>query len=113
MSKFTVKISIEGGRFEVEGDASPYVPATGPSMANAGGDPAEGGLEEVTGVYLLGNDGKRVELPEFLQAVVDKQIRYAGTYDDDIMEALGEQEEQAKEDAAEAKADKIREEGYQ
>ena len=47
----------------IMGKANPYIPATGPSMENAGGDPPEGGdMEDVT-IYLVHRrkDGREVE----------------------------------------------------
>lgn len=82
MSKFTVTISWEGHKLEVQGSDSKCLPATHES-------PAEGGLEEITGVYLLDDKGKRIELPESIQAHLD-WMGMNNTFDDKVNEALEE-----------------------
>ena len=41
--EFEMAVTYKGHELRVTGTATPYVPATGPSMENAGGDPPEGG----------------------------------------------------------------------
>ncbi len=50
---FDVEIQYNGHTLQVTGSYSPYVPPTGPSMENAGGDPAEGGEIEDMEVKVL------------------------------------------------------------
>ncbi len=53
MERFDVEIKICDHTLRVKGTTSPYVPATGPSLENAGGDPAEGGELEDLEVFML------------------------------------------------------------
>jgi hypothetical protein len=96
MRKFTVTIKYQDGKYEVHGSDSPCIPAKGPTMSHAGGEPAEGGLEEITQVYLLGRDGKRVDLPEWLQDELDNPDFHAEIEDsvrkelDELRDVVGE-----------------------
>lgn len=91
MSAFTTKVNKWGFRFEVEGDVTPERAAvTNPDAPGFG--PAEGGLEEVSGVYLLDIKGKRIELPDFLQEELDERGA-KGDLDEEIAEALAEDSE--------------------
>ena len=56
--KFDVEIQHEGHTLRVTGSASPYIPATGPTMENAGGDPAEGGEIEDIEAFMCWQKGK-------------------------------------------------------
>ena len=97
MNKFTVIIEYGGARFEVHGTASKLIPAR-TNCSNDDAAPAEGGLEEVLEVHLLDKTGAYVELPEFLQDKVDERIIDKALADDDIWEALCEQEKDAMEE---------------
>lgn len=94
MSKFTVEIEVAGQRLEVHGSASREVPAR-TNCANEDATPAEGGLEEITMIRLLVDQGKiRVNVTDLLESQID-----SGDYDEAILKAL--------EDCAEAgKADR-------
>lgn len=50
--QFDVEFNFQGHHLRATGAAQPFVPATGPSMENAGGDPAEGGELEDLEVYI-------------------------------------------------------------
>ena len=78
----------------VVGDISRYIPATGPSMENAGGDPAEGG--EIEDYKIFGMDGIEIEDTDgkILEAVYD-----------DVMEQSSEDAAGDACDAADARRD--------
>ncbi len=52
-TRFDVEIKLHGHTLRVTGTDTPYVPATGPTMAHAGGDPAEGGELEDLEVFMF------------------------------------------------------------
>ena len=62
----------------VTGSISDYVPAPGPSMANAGGDPAEGGEIEDLTIFLVRKNKER--------DVPDKSGKLAEALEDTVME---------------------------
>ena len=65
-------------------------------------------ITDIDSVTLLDKNGEAIILPDFLdEALTDKFVD--GYFDDEIMEALRDQGEAHKDDAAEAKADHIRE----
>jgi len=90
MHKFTVTIQYEGHKLEVHGSDSPFRPATGPTMSHAGGEPAEGGLEEISEVYLLDGKGKRIDLPDSLQEYLADTLARKGVFDEAVNAALEE-----------------------
>lgn len=53
----------EDEQIRIEGYVTPYIPATGPSMENAGGDPAEGGEIEDFKAFRMVN-GVEVEIED-------------------------------------------------
>lgn len=102
MSSFTVTVQYGGCKLEVHGDASRHRPAvTNPDSPHFG--PAEGGIEEISAVYLLDDKGKRVELPYFLQEYLDGQSSGfdPSELNDSIEEALKECAEAGKADREE------------
>jgi hypothetical protein len=91
-SQFNVTITVDGHKLEVIGSDSPVLEAvTNPDSPHFG--PAEGGLDEITEVYLLDDDGERIELPTFLQEKLDG-YGADGKIDDEVCEALSEQREE-------------------
>lgn len=50
--KFDIEFHFNGHDLRATGVEQPFVPATGPSMENVGGDPADGGELEDLEVYI-------------------------------------------------------------
>ena len=91
--RFAVQVQIDGHTLDVVGTISPYRPATGPTMAHAGGEPAEGGDVEILSAKLVFTrkdhaTGRRVGYAyrplcaEVLEGLQDRDI------DDKVREAL-------------------------
>lgn len=68
--QFDLEIRVDGHDLRVTGSACPYRPATGPTMAHAGGDPAEGGEIDDIEAYMLYGTKERL-LPEAMVARLD------------------------------------------
>jgi hypothetical protein len=87
LKPFKVTVKYGGRDFEIEGSASPFVAAR-TNCANEDATPAEGGIEEITKVYLLDKNGSHVELPDFLQEYLESEVIDNNQMDDEINEAL-------------------------
>ena len=61
-TSFDLHLTYQGENVRVTGLATPYIPATGPSMESAGGDPAEGG--EIEDFHIYAEDGTEMEDPD-------------------------------------------------
>lgn len=91
---FDYEMVYDGESVRVTGSISKYRPATGPSMAHAGGDPAEGG--EIEDFQVFDESGKELD---------DDDGAILRALEDDIIERASEAAEDAAADAAEARAD--------
>lgn len=89
MRKFTVTIEIYDTKFQVVGSHSHRIPAK-TNCSNDDATPAEGGLEAIDSVYLLDKKGEKVELPDFLQEVIDRKFIDNGYHDHLVEAALTE-----------------------
>jgi hypothetical protein len=82
--KFDVEVDANGRKFRVTGSTTPFRPATGPSMENAGGDPAEGGELEDLVVFLCRRRKDKTWTERKLCEAVTENLGI----DDEIREAL-------------------------
>ena len=93
---FDMELHYEEETIRVTGYITDYVPATGPSMESAGGDPPEGG--EIEDFQAFREDGSEIEdTDDILTALQDT-----------IMEQASEDADCDADDAAEARADSMR-----
>jgi hypothetical protein len=99
VSTFTVTINYGGYKYQVHGTASPYRPAR-TNCSNDDATPAEGGIEEISEVYLLDAAGKVIDLPDFLQDELVLHFEDNSDVDERVDEALKDCAESAREDHA-------------
>jgi hypothetical protein len=104
---FQVQVVFEGEPLEVEGYYTPHVPAR-TNCENDDARPAEGGIDEIYKVSVVWT-GERIALPRSAEKFLmeEKYDEIAGL----CLEALDEAKKDAAAGAAEAKLDKLREEG--
>lgn len=75
-SHFNFKTNYEDGEVRVEGYITPFVPATGPTMESAGGDPAEGGeIEDFKAFKIVGGVEIETEEADEILAELEDEIR--------------------------------------
>ena len=95
---FDMELHYEEETIRVTGYITDYVPATGPSMESAGGDPPEGG--EIEDFQAFREDGSEIE---------DADGKIPAAVEETIMEQASEDAAGDESDAAEARSDARRE----
>ena len=104
-TSFDMEINYQDHTLRVTGTATPYVPATGPSMENAGGDPPEGGeIEDLCAALVFERKDGTVRRRDLGEA--SDKMRDA--LEDIILERLSDAAADAQSDADEARCRRSR-----
>ena len=86
-TRFDVELRSSGHLLRATGTTTPYVPAKGPTMEHAGGEPAEGGELEDVAIFLI---HRRKGGGHSFRQLCEKTVE-ARDFDDEIREALADQ----------------------